>query len=334
MWRRSACVVLSLSLGACAGSQSNPFAASLTQPAPADAVAMFVSSAWAPEPGEPRELMAVNADGSRVARLTSCSQAPQPCDFLQVAISPDRDRVAAIRTTPGAAPGASALYFMDLGRSVESLLLPQQRVSQVDWAPNGTLLLFTAVGGATSPEEDLFLCAPDGTQIQNVTATPGVRERGPRFAPSSQTAVFERFDAEGVSRIYIYPSTPMTSGPAAGPALEGSLYFVGADADPAFAPDGSAIAFRRLTGLGNGGLGTWDLMIVNSDGTNLRTVATGPLYRGAPDWGPRGILYVETDATTGQSQLVSLQADGSGRTVLHSENAAFEMGAPRWIPGS
>jgi Tol biopolymer transport system component len=126
----------------------------------------------------------------------------------------------------------------------------------------------------------------------------------------------------------------MTSGPAEGPVLPGTSYVVGADADPAFAPDGSAIVFRRLTGVGNGGLGTWDLMVVGSDGTNLRTLASGPVFRGAPDWGPRGILFVETDATSGQSRLVLLQADGSGRTVLHSEDAAFRMAAPRWIPGS
>jgi Tol biopolymer transport system component len=322
-----------LLLAACSGDQANPFAAP-SRPASADSVAMFVSSSWATQPGEPRELLAVNADGSRTEQLTSCAQAEQPCDFLQFAISPERERIAAVRSIPGAAPGASALYFMDLGRSLESQLFPQRRVTQVDWAPNGSLLLYASPGDASNGVERLFLCQPNGAQDQTISASTGIHERGARFAPSSQTAVFERFDADGVSRVYIYADTPVTAGPASGALLEGSPYFLGADADPVFAPDGSSILFRRLSGLGNAGLGIWDLLVVNPDGSGLRTLAEGAVYRSAADWGPRGILFVETDAAAMESRLVLVQADGSGRTVLRTENAAFGMGSPRWIPGS
>ena len=110
---------------------------------------------------------------------------------------------------------------------------------------------------------------------------------------------------------------------------------MGADADPVFSPDGLSVAFTRLTGTGNGGLGTWDLLTLKADGASTPAViATGPLYRGAPDWGSRGILFVETDAATSRSQLVLVQPDGSGRTVLRTEDASSRMGSPRWLPGS
>ena len=55
------------------------------------------------------------------------------------------------------------------------------------------------------------------------------------------------------------------------------------------------------------------------------------LYRGAPDWTSAGITYVETDAAASESRLVVIQPDGSGRVVLHSEDAGFRMASPRWL---
>lgn len=349
MRSRFASAALASLLAACADQGGNPFAA-VSQPPSADAVLMFVSSSWSNQLGQPRELLALNADGSRPERLTGCALAEQPCDVLQFAVSPEINRVAVVRSIPGAAPGASALYFVDLGRSVESPLISQRRISQVDWSPNGQRLIYTSPGTSANGVDALYLCQPNGAEDQILTATAGLRERDARFAPSSQSAVFERFDAGGVSRIYIFQSVPVTDLPAAcatpaGPALEGTPYVVGADADPVFSPDGSAVAFRRLTALGNGGLGVWDLMVSSladlggdADGDGCpdvapRVLASGTVSRGAPDWGPRGLLLVETDAATGLSQLVSMQPDGSGRTVLRTEPAAFGMAAPRWIPG-
>ncbi len=79
------------------------------------------------EPG-PREILAIDLAGTTVERLTNCAAAAKPCDYVQVAPAPDRNRVAAIRTEVGAEPGATALYFIDLSRSVETLLQARRRV--------------------------------------------------------------------------------------------------------------------------------------------------------------------------------------------------------------
>jgi hypothetical protein len=63
-------------------------------------------------------------------------------------------------------------------------------------------------------------------------------------------------------------------------------------------------------------------------------IASGARFRGAPDWGARGILFVETDAAASRSELVLLQPDGTGRTVLRTEDAGYRMASPRWLPGS
>ena len=107
---------------------------------------------------------------------------------------------------------------------------------------------------------------------------------------------------------------------------------MGSDADPAFAPDGRSIVFRRLTGTGNGGLGTWDVLTVRNDGTGLAVVASGPAFRGAPDWGTQGIVFAEVDVAAGTAQLVVTQPDGSGRRSILSVPAALQISNPRWLP--
>ena len=318
---------------ACANNGGNPFGAvSPSRPPAADAAILFVSGSWSAQLDAPREIMAISADGSNPQQLTTCARATLPCDMLQVAPSPERVRVVAVRTSPGAEAGAQALYFMDLSRSVETILFPGRRVDSADWSNDGSFLLF-ASPNAQVGNEDLFTAQPTGAEEQNLTDSLSVRERRARIDPFGRTAVFERIDDAGVSRIYLFRETPITSGPAAGLPLAGTPYVVGADADPTFSPDGTLIVFRRLTATGNGGLGTWDLMLTSgTTGAVPQTIATGPVYRGAPDWGRSGIVFVETDAVTSQSLLVRVQPDGSGRTVLRSEAAGYRMGAPRFLP--
>jgi Tol biopolymer transport system component len=336
--RTLATLVLLLAAG-CGKDQSNPFdRLNAARPPSDDAVLLFLSGSWASEAGQARELFALNADGSVPEQLTHCAENSTPCDFLQVApASLLRSRVAAVRTTPDAEAGTAALYFMDLSRGVETLIVPRRGVSGVDWSPDDSFLLYSStVSSATggSGVEDLFYVYPDGTNDQDLTLTADIRERSPRLDPFGRTAVYESIDATRVGRIYLYPGTALTSGPTSGEPLAGTPYVVGADADPVISPDGTTVAFRRLTSTGSGGLGTWDILRVDINGGDPEVVATGPVFRGAPDWGPSGLLYVETDAASSESRLVVVQPDGTGRAVLRTENAGFRMAAPRWLRGS
>jgi Tol biopolymer transport system component len=339
MLRRGTVLVVVALLFVCVGchkgSNTNPFGgSSSTRPAPADAALVFVTGSWATDPGQPRELVSIGADGSNMQRLTACAAASDPCEVVQVALSPDRNRAAAIRASAKGAPGTSTLYFMDLSRSVEKLLFPSKRIGSVDWSPDGVFLVYAAAGTPQDPGEDLFYAEPNGNNDQDLTNTPGIRERSPRVDPHSQTAVYERIDDSGLARIYLYQQTPITAGGTPGPPLPGTPYIVGSDADPAYAPDASTLTFRRLTGIDNGGLGSWDVLTVKLDGTGEQTLATGGVYRGAPDWGRGGIAFVETDAAAAVSRLVVVQPNGSGRKVLREEPSAFGMASPRWIPGN
>jgi Tol biopolymer transport system component len=220
---------------------------------------------------------------------------------------------------------------VDLARSVEGgLLQSNAKVSGIDWSPSGDVLVYAAAGEGGI--EDLYRADPNGQNTRNLTSTNTVRERRPRIDPSGSAALFERIDVDGKGQIWLFSSTGtqvrVTTGGDGSAALAGTPYVVGSDADPDFSPDGRSVVFRRLTG--SDAPGTWDIMTARLDGTGLTTLVTGAAFRGAPDWGPKGIVFSEIDSTS--ARLVVIQADGSGRQVLVTLGASFDISYPRWLP--
>jgi len=338
---RSAVAAAAL-LGACNTTYDNPFENSNPTVAPrAEATIVYTSNSYAARPGSPNEIFAVGDGGAGVTRLTFCNNDTRHCDAVEAAPAPDRFRVAERRVDTDVnrdgqltAADGEALLVVDLSRSVEGGLLQNNaHVSGIDWSPTGDVLVYAAAGDGGL--EDLYRADPNGQNTRNLTSTSGVRERRPRIDPSGSAALFERIDTDGKGQIWLFSSTGaqvrVTSGAdVAGPALAGTPYVVGADADPDYSPDGRSLVFRRLTGTGNGGLGTWDLMTARLDGTGLTTIVTGAAYRGAPDWGPKGVVFSEADSSS--SRLVVVQPDGSGRQVLVTLGSSFDISYPRWLP--
>jgi len=340
---RALLLVLAVALGACSGEADNPFADIIqTFPPPPAAAIVFTSNGYAQIPGAPRELFAVESSGAGVTRLTFCNVDPRRCDTSEASSAPDRVRMALLRVTDDSdgngrltAADGQALLISDLSRSVEGPLFPQSmHVGGVDWSRDGSVLVYSADGEGGI--DDLYRVDPNGQNNRNLTSTPDVRERRPRIDPTASVAVYERIEADGKGQIFVFNTTAsqlrVTSGGPGTAALPNSLYVVGADADPDYSPDGRSIVFRRLTGTGNGGLGTWDILTVRPDGTELALVATGPVYRGAPDWGPEGIVYSEVDVAARTSEIVVIQPDGTGRRSVVSVPAGLEVSFPRWLP--
>jgi hypothetical protein len=320
----------------CSDDPSNPFDSfSLSRPPNDDAVIIYASGAWTEETGRPRELFAVNADGTDVQRLTTCTQLAESCDYLEVAPSSNRDRIIAVRGSVGGDPLASALFFVDLGRSVETVIAPARRVQGADWAVDDSFVIFSA-----GEMENLFFSRANGDELRPLTERTDLNELSPRIARSLEGVAFEILEVTpGKSVIALFPGSnnsvvPLTTGGPGTEVLPGTPYIVGSDASPAFTPNSQLIVFRRLTGTGNGGLGTWDLYTVPTlEGLPEPEllVGGGDVFRGAPDWSEAGIVFVETDAASSESRLVVIQPDGSGRVVLHSEDAGYRMRAPRWL---
>ena len=334
-------IVAAALLGACNTTYDNPFANSNPTVAPrADATIVYASNGYAARPGSPDEIFAVGDGGAGVTRLTFCNNDTRRCSSIEAAPAPDRFRVALRRVDTDSnkdgqltATDGEALLVVDLGRSVEGgLLQSNAKVSGIDWSPTGDVLVYSAAGEGGI--EDLYRADPNGQNTRNLTSTNTVRERRPRIDPSGSAALFERIDVDGKGQIWLFSSTGaqvrVTTGGDGSAALAGTPYVVGSDADPDYSPDGRSVVFRRLTGSGNGALGTWDIMTARLDGTGLTTLVTGAAFRGAPDWGPKGIVFPEVDSTS--ARLVLVQGDGSGRQVLVTLGSSFDISYPRWLP--
>jgi Tol biopolymer transport system component len=326
---------------ACNSNFENPFAnTTRTNPPRPSSVVVFASNIHT-TPGAGRELFAVDADGGGLTQLTFCSSPTRPCDTSAVSPAPDRQRVVVSRRIDSNGNGrldndeGGAMLFLDLVRGTEASLVPATSlVSAVDWAPTGDVLVFAAAG--EGGVEDLFRADTNGGNNRNLTASAAVRERGARVDPTGSVAVYERVEAGVKSAIFVFVDRTRQvriTTPADGTAaLAGTHYVVGSDADPAFSPDGRRIAFRRLTGTGAEGLGTWDVFTISTDGTGLTPIASGADFRGAPDWGEGGIVFEEADGATGARRLVTVQPDGSGRRVLVTAARGTDLSHPRWLP--
>jgi Tol biopolymer transport system component len=337
--RSAAPLALTLLCG-CNSEFDNPFTnTSRTTPPRATAAVIFASNLHG-TPGSSRELYAVDLDGTGLTRLTFCATDTQPCDTSAVSPAPDRQRVAVIRRRDSdgnnrldGADG-NAMLFIDLARGAEAGLVPATgEVAAIDWAPTGDVLVFAGKGEGNI--EDLFRADTNGENNRNLTFTTDVRERGGRVDPSGTVAVYERIEPAAKPAVFVFVDRTRqvrVSTPGEGTAaLPGTPYTVGSDADPAFSPDGRAIVFRRLTGTGAEGLGTWDIMTILNDGTGLAVIVSGAEYRGAPDWGAQGIVFEEADGASGARRLVAVQPDGSGRRVLVTAARGTDLTAPRWL---
>jgi Tol biopolymer transport system component len=331
-------VLLAGALGACNTEYDNPFAESATgQPPPPAADVVFTSNTYTTRAGSPRELYAAEDGGAGVTRLTFCNTDQRRCDNVEAAPAPERDRMAIRRVSADAnndgqltAADGEALVFVDLSRSVEAELLPANaRVNGVDWSPLGDFIIYSAVG--EGGQDDIFIMDPNGQNNRNRTLSPGISERRPRLNDSANSAVYERIDNTGKGAIFIFSAFRVTSGGPGSEPLAGTHYVVGSDADPDFSPDGRLVVFRRLTATGNGGLGTWDVLTARTDGTELTVVATGPAYRGAPDWGPAGIVFNEVDVAASRSQLVTMDPAGTNRLTPVTLGAGILLSYPRWL---
>lgn len=318
----------------------NPFASPNPTATPRpDAAVLLTSDGYGTAPGAPRDVFAVAADGSGLSRLSFCNTEGRSCDAVEAAAAPDRARIVVRRATDSNGDGRltdaddPALVFMDLARGVEAPIVPATaRVSGIDWSSQDETLFYSAVGAGGL--EDLWAIDTNGQNNRALTSSSDARERRPRVNASGTALALERSGSDGKTEVWIgvFGSglTRVTTGGPGSEPLTGTPYVVGSDADPAHSPDGRALAFRRLTGTGAGGLGTWDILTVALDGSSPSVIASGPSYRGAPDWGPLGIVFEEI-GQDGAPALVVVQPGGSGRRTLVTLGPGFRLSFPRWL---
>jgi Tol biopolymer transport system component len=270
--------------------------------------------------GEPPQIFTIDPDGTNRARLTDTTNAINE----DPAWSEDGARIAFARFFVSSGASSLRLMDAD-GSNVSVVLtvddLPSGFVfiSEPAWAPDGTMLSFCAFRN-TSFENKVFTVGTNGTGLTKLSG-PDDDECSPAWSPDGAKIAVEGIDADlrgdivllaadGSTRVPI-----VTAGDTRDPNWDPTgaqlaftrrinkrtdVYTTNADGSglmqvtdtakrwefaPAWAPDGSRIAFSRTVGADS--LTIQDLWTIAPDGTDPDRVTDTPgMDELAPDWQP------------------------------------------------
>ncbi len=265
-----------------------------------------------------REIYLMEPDGSGVRALTDAGA--EGMVAAEPAWSPDGTRMAFVRSTPehlGAYAGDGDIYVMNADGSGLTQLTEGLQAAAPAWSPDGSRIVFARDQGTS-----LVVMNADGSSAQELRldgeAYPPYQ--GPAWSPDGARIAFQaspepradtnsvyvaNVDGTGTTRITHGGSdgTPAWSPDGtllayAGPdgiylldVATGSEHRLtdcrfredcGRDSHPSWSPDASRIAFARQDGAGT----TVQVFVVNTDGSALQQLTSGPEENSDPSWHP------------------------------------------------
>jgi dipeptidyl aminopeptidase/acylaminoacyl peptidase len=257
----------------------------------------------------PGEASAPRRDRLTIEQLVACESPREP------RLSPDGRRVA----YTAEAGGARQVFILDLrSGATRQLTASEKAVSDPQWAPDGAHLAYVR-------DDAIWVIGTNGSRATIVTDHPA-GSRTPRWAPVGRRIAFVS-RRRGWSQVWVQDAPlPHRGRPAARPVAPEprALTPAGVDVDGlAWSPDGTRLA---ITAQRQPDLLTNQVTILDLASGEERLVAGAAEWATGARWLPdgRGIIFVG-DAD-GWFQVVRVDADGAGRSVLTS--GAVEHGAP------
>jgi TolB protein len=166
-------------------------------------------------------------------------------------------------------------------------------------SPDGTKIAFEAFppGG---PSSEIYVMNADGTGAAQLTSEPDAASR-PAWSPDGKSIAFNRAGINGgVPGIYLMD------------AAGSNQVRISATKNPNWSPDGAKIVHEC------GPDPSGDICVMDRDGGNDTDLTPGPSSTPAhfPAWSPDGkkIIYFEAVPNGGGNHIVSMNADGTGKT--------------------
>ncbi len=261
------------------------------------------------------EIYVMNADGSGVTRLTH-----NPAYDGGPSWSPDGTRIA----FDSERDGNYDIYVMKGdGTEVTRLTDDLEYDGDPSWSPDGTRIAFMSTRDGNA---EIYVMDADGSRETNLTNN-AADDAGFAWSPEGTRIAFvsNRDEPLGLWEIYVMKA----DGSGVTRLTRRSV------SAPVWSPDGSRIAFMCDRD------GSYEICVMNSDGSGQRNLTSNPHWDCAPSWSPDGsrIAFItgrddhapaHCEADHCKGEIYVMNADGSGVTRL-TDNAAYD-GHTRWSP--
>ncbi len=226
-----------------------------------------------------------------------------------------------------------------------------EQMHQPAFSPDGSWL---AVNGERPDQLNLFLMRLDGSSAHEITANN--EDGLPDWSPDGRSLAFSSTrHGDKQSRVYVMDDVPFVGGQAEARTLnfgpddirgehpawtaDGRIVYSGCDvtadpvpcglfvmsADPGVHPfqqltdhkeDTAPAAYGERVAFMSNREGTWEIYIVNLDGTGLRRLTSNAANDGLPTWSPNGQAIAFVSDQDGGWAVWAMSPDGSNRRKL------------------
>jgi len=291
------------------------------------------------DPWNASEVYLMDGDGTHVRRVTTNAWG----DGFP-SLSPDGRTIVFESNrlrTEGEPANTSDLFLMNADGTGQAHLV---RGSSATWSPDGKSIAFHASAsgagrpikvdpGAATTDSDIFVVSVDDLRTKrarptNITNNLAAIDDDPDWSPDGRTIVFTS---------HAVADDPINS-------VTAEVYVIEADGSgkpmrltnnaeeeraPAWSPDGKRILFqcRKGSPVQGRAVATFELCVMNADGTGVTRLTTNAVPELTPSWSPDGREIVFHRAVGGgaQFQLFLINADGTGgrQLTFPPGNSAF-----------
>ena len=313
-----------LSAAACTDAPTRPVSSTPNAPSGASLGAnvggnnrriLFVSDRDAPGNFE---IYSMNPDGSGIARLTNSAG-----HDVAPAWSPDGKRIAFVSLRHDT---FGEIYVMNAdGTGVRRVTESEGIDTSPTWSKDGKHIAFVSM--RNDPFGDIYTMNDEGGEVNRVTDFAGADADPSWSADGKQIAFVSVRDglADLTTDLYVVTLDSRQVTRLTNEALDVDVR------EPSWAPGGKQIAYSTSYDSGDDTILTSDVFVINIDDRRITRLTDGPgtaVQDLAPSWSPDGKQIAYVSIRGGNSDIVTMNADGNGVTRL-TTSSAIDI-SPAW----